>query len=168
MAEKKADTGAVDAGGVGRRGLGEDDAGVAGGSDGGDGAELKGRASEGQRCRPLGLSGDVRNGDLLRTDTFRDADGPLAANGRAGGRELAEDVPGWGVARVELVFEAQAEAEVAGFGAGLLKGEPGEVGDHDLAAVDGEAHRQEGREKEDGEHCHGREQDIEKTLHRQR
>lgn len=111
------------------------------------------------------MSGHIGDRHLLGSDAFRDADGPLAAHSGAGCRELPEDVTGRDVGRVELVLETEAEAEVAGFGAGLLQGEAGEVGNLHLAAMNGKAHGDEGREQGDSKHCHCGEEDVEEALH---
>jgi len=110
VAEEEADAGAVDSDGVGARGLGDDDAGFARGGDVGDGAELEAEAADVDGGGALGLADEVGDGDLLRAETFGDADGPLAAHGEAGGGGLGEDAAGWGVGGVEAVFEAEDEA----------------------------------------------------------
>ncbi len=82
----------------------------------------------------------------------------------AGRGRLGEDAAGRRVGGVEAVFEVEAEAEGAGLFAGVGETEAGEVGDFDLAAVDGEAHGDEGGEKRDDEHGQRAEDDIEEAV----
>ena len=165
VAEQEADLRAVDALSVGGWGLGEDDAGLAWGGEVGDGAEVEREAAEVDGGGSLGLADEVGDGDLLGAEAFGDADGPLAADLGAGGGGLGEDVAGWSVGGVELVFEVEAEAEGVGFVAGVGDGEAGEVGDYDLAAVDGETHGDEGGGESYREHGEGAEEEIEEALH---
>ena len=63
IADKQADAGAVDAGGVDRRRLGEDDVGIAGDGEVSDGAEVEREAANADGGGALGLArqvGDVR------------------------------------------------------------------------------------------------------------
>ena len=114
FAEQEADARAVDAGGVGAGGLGDDDAGVSGCGDVGDGAEFEPETADVDGGGALALTEEVGDGDLLRAEAFGDADGPLAADGDAGGGGLREDVAGRRVGGVEAVFEI----EDAGRGSG--------------------------------------------------
>jgi hypothetical protein len=59
LAEQEADAGAVDAGGVGGRGLGDDDAGLSGCGDVGDGAEFESEAADVDGGGALALAEDV-------------------------------------------------------------------------------------------------------------
>jgi len=164
FAEQEADAGAVDASGIGNRGLCDDDAGFAGRGNVGDCAELKTKAADVDGGGALALAEEIGDGDLLRAEAFGDAHGPLTADGGSSCGRLREDVAGWGVGGVEAIFEVEAEAEGAGLLAGVGEGEVGEVGDLDLAAVDGEAHRDEGGEERDDEHRQGPEDDIEEAV----
>lgn len=164
VAEEEADAGAVDADGVGGGGLGDDDSGFAGGGDVGDGTEFEAEAADVDGGGALGLAEEVGDGDLLGAEAFGDADGPLATDCEAGGGGLGEDAAGWGVGGVEAVFEAEDEAEGAGFLAGFGEGEAGEVGDFDFVAVDGEAHGDEGGDERYGEHREGAQNDVEEAV----
>jgi len=164
FAEQEADARAVDTGCVGVGGLGDDDAGVTGCGDVGDGAQFEPEAADVDGGGAFALADKVGDGDLLRAEAFGDAYGPLAAHGDAGGGRLREDVTGRRVGRVEAVFEVEDKAVGAGLLAGVKKGEAGEVGDLDLAAVDGEAHGDEGGDERDDEHRQGTEDDVEETV----
>ena len=131
----------------------------------GDGAEVEREAAEVNGGGALGLADEVGDGDLLRAEAFSDADGPLAANLGPGGGGLGEDMAGWGVWGVELVFEVKAEAEGVGFVAGVGDGEAGEVGDYNFSAVDGETHGDEGGGESYHQHGEGAEEEIEEALH---
>ena len=144
--------------------MGDDDAGWSGGGDVGDGSEFEAEAADVDGGGALGLAEDVGDGDLLRAEAFGDADGPLAADGGAGCGRLGEDVAGGRVGGVEAVFEVEAQAEGAGLLAGVSEGEAGEVGDFDLAAVDGEAHGDEGGEERDDQHGQRAENDVEEAV----
>jgi len=165
FADQKADAGAVDACGGGGGGLGEDDAGRAGGGDVGDGAEVERETADVDGGSALGLADDVGDGDALGAEAFGDADGPVAADFGAGGRELGEDAAGGGGGGVEAVLDGDVEAGSGGFVDGFGDGLAGEVGDFDLAAVDGEAEGDEGREEGDGEHGQGADQDVKESPH---
>ena len=85
---------------------------------------------------------------------------------------MREDSAGRRIGGVEAIFEIEDQAEGAGLFAGLGEGETGEVGDFDFAAVDGEAHGDEGGEQSDDDHRQGAEDDVEEaidglSLHRQ-
>ena len=164
VGEEEADAGAVDAGGVGVWGLRDDGAGFAGGGDVSDGAEFEGDAADVDGGGALGLADEVGDGDVLGAETFGDADGPLATDDRTGGGGLGEDAAGGCGGGVEAVFEVEAEAEGAGLFAGVGDGEAGEVGDLDLAAVDGETHGDEGGDERDHEHGQGSEDDVEEAV----
>jgi len=164
VCEEEADAGAVDASGVGVGGLGDDGAGLAGGGDVGDGAEFEGDAADVDGGGAFGLADEVGDGDVLRAEAFGDADGPLAADGGTGDGGLGEDEAGWCGGGVEAIFKVEAEAEGAGFFAGFGDGEAGEVGDLDLAAVDGQTHSDEGGDESDHEHGQGSEEDVEETV----
>ena len=164
VAEEEADAWAVDSNGVGGGGLGDDDAGFAGGGDVGDGAEFEAEATDVDGGGAFGLADQVRDGDLLGAETFGDADGPVAADGEAGGWGLGEDAAGWGVGGVEAVFEGEDEAEGAGFFAGFGDGEVGEVRDLDLVAVNGETHGDEGGDEGYGEHRECAQNDVEEAI----
>ena len=116
----------------------------------GDDAEFEAEAADVDGGGALGLADDVGDCDLLGAEAFGDAHGPLAADGGAGDGRLGQHVAGGYVGGIEAVFEIDAEAEGAGLSAGVCDGEAGEVGDGDLAAVDGEAHGDEGGEERDG------------------
>lgn len=130
---------------------------------GGD-AEVEVEAAKVEVGRALGLADEVGDVDLLGAEAFGDANGPLAAYGGSGSRVLGEDAAGWGGGGVEAVFEGEAEAEGRGFAAGIGDGKTGEVGDCDLAAVDGETHGNEGGEERDGEHGESAKGDIEEAV----
>lgn len=164
FAEEHADARAIDPGGVGERGLGDDDTGIAGSGYVSDCAEFETEAADVDGGGALGLADEIGDGDLLRAEAFGDADGPLAANGAAGGRVLREDFSGRCVWGVETVFEGEAEAEGAGLFAGFGECEAGERGDLDLAAMDGETHGDEGGEERDDEHREGSEDDVEEAI----
>ena len=163
-AEKQADAGAVDAGGVSGGSLGDDDAGFARCGDVGDGSEFEPEAADVDRGGALALTEEVGDGDLLRAEAFGDADDPLTADGDAWDGRLGEDASGRGVGGVETVFEVEDEAEGAGLFAGFGEGEAGEVGHFDLAAMDGEAHGDERGEKRDDQHGQGAEKDVEEAV----
>ena len=74
----------------------------------------------------------------MRAEAFGDANGPLAADRRSGGRILGEDVARCGAGGIEAVLEGEAKPEGAGLFAGFGESEAGEVGNFDLAAVDSE------------------------------
>ena len=143
--------------------MSDDYAWFAGGGDVGDGSELEAEAADVDGGGALGLAEEVGYGDLLGTEAFGDSDWPLAADGEAGCRGLGEDAAGWGVGGVEAIFEAENETEGAGLLAGFGEGEVGEVGNFDLAAVDGEAHGDEGGDERDGEHGQGAQNDVEEA-----
>ena len=164
VAEEEADAGAVYSGGVGVWGLGDDDAGFAGRSDVGDGAEFEAETADVDGGGALGLADEVGDGDLLCAEGFGDADGPLATDGYARGWGLGEDVAGGRVGGVEAIFEAEDEAKGAGLFAGFREGEVGEVGDFDLVTVDGETHGDEGRDERDGEHRERTQNDVEEAV----
>jgi len=77
---------------------------------------------------------------------------------------LREDSAGRRVGRVEAIFEVEDQAERAGLFAGLRESEAGEVGDFDFAAVDGEAHGDEGGKKSDDDHRQGAEGGVEDAI----
>jgi len=112
----------------------------------------------------LALAEEAGDGDLLDAEAFGDADGPLAADGGAGGGGLGKDAARRHVRGVETVFEVEAEAEAAGLLAGFEEGEAGEGGDFDLAAVDGEAHGEEGGDESHDEHGQRAEDDVEEAV----
>ena len=112
----------------------------------------------------FGLTQQIGDGDLLRTEAFGDANGPLAADGSAGDGGLREDAAGGNVGRVEAILQGEAEAEGAGLFARVGEREAGEVGDFDLAAVNGEAHGDEGGEQRDDEHGKRAEEDVEEAV----
>jgi hypothetical protein len=131
----------------------------------GDGAEVEREAAEVDGGGALGLANEVGDGDLLGTEAFGDADGPLTADLGAGGWGLGEDVTGWSGGGVELVLEGEAEAEGVDFVAGVGDGEAGEVGDYDLATVNSETHGDEGGGESYREHGEGAEEEVEEALH---
>ena len=163
--DEEADARTLGAGGVGAGGLGEDDAGFAGRGDVGDDAELEPEAADIDGGGSLGLADDVGNGNLLRAEAFGDAYSPLAADDGAWSGRLGEDSAGGYVGGVETVFEVDVEAEGTGLFACVGEGEAGEIGDRDLAAVDGEAHGREGGGECDHEHGEGAENEVEGALH---
>ena len=110
------------------------------------------------------MAEEIRDGDLLRTETFGDADSPLAADGGARCGRLREDATGWRVGGVEAVFKIQAETEGAGVVAGFREGEASEVWDFDFAAVNGETHGDEGGEQSDDDHRQGAERGVEDAM----
>ena len=130
----------------------------------GDDAGLESEAADVDGGGAFGLAEEVGDGDLLRAEALGDADGPFAADGSARGGRLREDAAGRRVGGVEAVFEIHAKAESAGFGAGVGESEPGEVGDFDFAAVNGEAHGDEGGCQGDDEHRQGAEDDVEEAV----
>jgi hypothetical protein len=77
---------------------------------------------------------------------------------------LRENAAGRRVGRVEAVFERESQTLGTSLFAGFRHGETGEVGDLDLAAVDGESHRDEGGEKRDDEHGERAEKDVEEAI----
>jgi hypothetical protein len=164
FAEQETDAGAIDAGCIGIGGLGDDDAWVSGCGDMRDGAEFEAKAADVDGGGALALADEVGDGDLLGSEAFGDAYGPLAAHGNAGGGRLGEDVTGRCVGRVEAVFEVEDEAVGAGLLAGVEKGEAGEVGDLDFATVNGEAHGDEGGDERNDEHRQGTEDDVEEAV----
>jgi len=164
FAEQEADAGTVDAGGVRVGGLGDDDTGVSGCGDVGDGAEFEPKPADVDGGCAFALTDEVGDGDLLCAEAFGDAHGPLAAHGDAGGWGLRQDVSGRRVGRVEAVFEVEDEAVGAGLLAGFEKGESGEVGNLDLAAVDGEAHGDECGDESHDEHRQGTQDDVEEAV----
>ena len=100
----------------------------------------------------------------MRAEAFGDANGPLAADRRSGGRILGEDVARCGAGGIEPVLEGEAKPEGAGLFAGFGESEAGEVGNFDLAAVDSETHGDEGGDERDDEHCEGAENDVEEAI----
>jgi hypothetical protein len=107
LAEQEADARAIDAGGVRRGGLGDDDAGRSGGGDVGDGAEFESEPADVDGGGALALAEDVGDGDLLCAEAFGDAYGPLAADGDPGCGRLGEDVAGGRVGGVKAIFESE-------------------------------------------------------------
>ena len=164
LAEKQADTGAVDAGGVGGGGLGDDDAGCSRCGDVGHCAEFEPETADVDGGGALALADNVRNGDLLGAEAFGDTHGPLAADGDAGCGRLGEDVAGGRVGGVEAIFEMEDETAGAGLLAGVGESEASEIGDFDFAAVDGEAHGNEGGEERNDQHRQGAEDDVEEAV----
>ena len=128
------------------------------------GAEFKAEAANVDGGGALGLTQQIGDGDLLRTEAFGDANGPLAADRSAGDGVLREDVAGGNVGRVEAILQGEAEAEGAGLFARVGEREAGEVRDFDLAAVNGEAHGDEGGEQRDDEHGKRAEEDVEEAV----
>jgi len=110
------------------------------------------------------LTQDVGDSDLLCAEAFGDPDDPLAADGDAGESRLGEDMSRRRVGGVEPVFEVEDETVGAGLFAGVSQGEAGEVGNFDLAAMDGEAHGDERREERDDQHGKGAENDVEEAV----
>jgi hypothetical protein len=151
--------------GVGVGGLGDDDAGFAGGGNVGDDTEVEPEAADVDGGGALALADDVGNGDLLGAEAFGDADSPVATDDGARDRGLGEDTTGRRGWRVEAVFNRDAEARAVGLLAGVCDGETGQIGDGDLAAVDGEAHGDEGGDKGDHKHGQGAEDQVEDALH---
>ena len=107
----------------------------------GDGAEVERHAADVHGGVALRLADDVGDGDLLRAEAFGDADLPLVADARAGGGGLREDAAGGDGGGVELVLDVEVEAAVQRGVEASADGQAGEVGDGDLAAVEGEAQR---------------------------
>ena len=103
--------------------------------------------------------------DALRAERLGDADRPLAADAGAGRGVLREDAAGGNVAGVEAVLQVELQAFAAGGFAGVGDGEAGERGNDCLAAVDGEAHGDEGRDKRDGDHREGAQKECKNALH---
>jgi len=130
----------------------------------GDDALFEAEAADVDGGSALRLAGEIGDGDLLGAEAFGDADGPLATDGHAGCGGLGEDAPGRRVGRVEAVFKGEAEAEGAGLLAGVGEREAGEVGDFDLAAVDGETHGDVGGEQRDDSHGERAEEDVEEAI----
>ena len=164
LAEEKADSGAVDAGGVGGGGLGDDDAGGSGGGDVGYRSEFESEAADVDRGGAFALAEDVGDGDLLCAEAFGDADGPLAADGDTWCGRLGENVARGCDGGVEAIFEVEDQAQGAGLLAGFREGEAGEVGHLDLAAMDGEAHGDERREERNHQHGQRAEKDVEEAV----
>lgn len=164
IADEEADARTVDSGCVGVRGLSDDDAGISGCGDVGDGTELEPEAADVDGGGALALTEEVGDGDLLCAEAFSDADGPFAAYGCAGCGRLGEDASGRYVGGVEAIFEVEAETEGAGLFACFGDGEAGQVGDFDLAAVDGEAHGDERRGERDHKHGQGSKNDVEEAV----
>ena len=88
----------------------------------GDNAEFEAEAADVDGGSAFGLAEEIGDGDLLRAETFGDADGPLAADGDSRSRVLREDVAGRGVGRVETVFKGEAEADGARVSCWLRRG----------------------------------------------
>lgn len=130
----------------------------------GDGSEFEAEAADVDGGGAFRLTEEVGDGDLLCAEAFGNADGPLAAHGRAGCGRLGEDAAGGCVGGVEAVFEVEDQTEGAGLLRGVGEGEASEIGNLDLAAVDGEAHGDVGGEKRDDEHRQGSEDDVEKAV----
>lgn len=129
-----------------------------------DRAEFESEAADVDGGSALALAEEVGDGDLLCAEAFGDADGPLATDGGAGSGGLREDASGWNVGGEEAIFKGEAEADGARLLAGVGEGEAGEVGNFDLAAVDGEAHGDEGGDERDDEHRQGTEDDVEEAV----
>ena len=139
-------------GGVGWWGLGEDDSGGSGRGESGDGADLELQAAEDEGGRGFVLAGGVWHGDGLGAEGFGDAHLPAAADAGSGDGGLREDVIGADGAGVEAVFNRQIEAEIFGHCGCIGVGFASQVGNGDLAAVDGDTHGEEGAKDDDGEH----------------
>lgn len=144
--------------------MSDDDTGVAGGGGVGDGTEIEGEPVEVDGGGAFALTDQVRDSDLLRAEALGDAHGPFSADGGPRIRGLSENMAGRCRGGVETVFEVEAEAEGAGFLAGFGDGKASEVGNSDLVAVDGEAHREKGGDERYQNHGHGAEEDVEESI----
>ena len=164
LAEEEADAGTIDAGRVGGRGLGDDDAWFSGCCNVRDGAELEAEAANVDGGGALALAENVGDGDLLCAEAFGDPYGPLTADGDTGCGRLGENVAGRRVGRVEAIFEGEDKAERAGLFAGVREGQAGEVWHLDLSAMDGEAHGDERGEECHDQHGQRTENDVEEAV----
>jgi len=164
LAEQEADTGSVDAGCVGVGGLGDDDAGLSGCGEVGDGAEFEPETTDVDGGGALALAEDVGYCDLLGAEAFGDANRPLATHGDARRGRLGENAARRGVGGVEAIFEMEDEAEGAGLFGGVGEGEASEVGHFDLATMDGEPHGDECGEQRDYQHRQRAENDVEEAV----
>ncbi len=163
LRDEERDAGAIYIGRVGRGGLGKDGVGWAVGGKVGDGAGFEAEALDGDGGGALGLADGVGDLDLLGAEGLGDADLGVAADGLAGGGGLADEVAGGDGGGVEAVLDGEGEALGVGALLGVGDGEAGEAGDVDLAAVDGEAHGDEGGEERDREHGQRAEGEVEET-----
>ena len=146
--------------------LGEDDAGEFRGR--GCGRCCRGRAGGGGGSRVAGRSvWPVTSGMATSWPPRRlgDADLAAAADERAGGGGLAEDVVGRDARGVETIFDGEIESQSFGGVGGCVIRETGEGGDVHLAAMDGETHGGERGNQSHDEHGEGTGRDGEDALH---
>ena len=114
---------------------------------------------------PLTLADYLGDGDPLRTQAKGEAQFPSAPDDGSGGRHLRQDSSTRDGRTVVLAFYLCGEAgfvgNAAGFGGRLAM----EIRDDDFTAVDGQAHRGEGREQrhDEQQQCHP--QKTEKIAH---
>ncbi len=120
-AEEEVDAGLVYAG-VGGRCLREDHVGIARGVEANLGAEVELVAAEVHGGLADGFAGDVRNGDLLGSEAFDDANLPAFADLGAGRGGLGEDAARGDGGGVEAVLDIEVEAGVKGGVGGFLDG----------------------------------------------
>ncbi len=78
---------------------------------------------------------------------------------------LGEDASGGDFGRVEAIVDGHLDAELGGFGEGLLGGEALEARDFDFGAVDGEAHGDQGRGEGDEGEAQGEDYELEEAEH---
>ena len=130
-----------------------------------DGADFEAEAAELHDGGALGMAGEVGDGDGLRAEAFDAADVPFAADDGAGRGGLGEDAAGGDFGAVEAVVDGHLDAELGGFGEGLLRGEALEAGDFDLGSVDDKAHGDDGRSEGDEGEAEDKDYELEEAEH---
>jgi hypothetical protein len=166
VADEEADAWAVHSARVGGRSLSEDDVGAARDGEVCDDAEVEGEAADADRGCALGLAGQVGDVDALRAQRLGDADWPLAADMRARGGILREDVARRDIGGIEATLQGEAEALMSGGCARLRDSEASELRDDCLTPVDGKAHGNEGRNQGYCDQSESTEHKSKNALHR--